>query len=131
MLPIRPKESQFCIKEIMEVQTMGAGKMMKRAASLAVLVLLAGMAMPGRAADERAIKSRVSPVYPEIAKRMRISGVVKVEVTVDAEGKVTDVKPVSGNQMLSTAAQDAVRKWKFAAGDGATTMTLDINFNLN
>lgn len=110
---------------------MGAGKMMKRAASLAVLVLLAGLAMPGRAADERAIKSRVSPVYPEIAKRMRISGVVKVEVTVDAEGKVTDVKPVSGNQMLSTAAQDAVRKWKFAPGEGATTMTLDINFNLN
>lgn len=110
---------------------MGAGKMMKRAASFAVLVLLAGMAMPGRAADERAIKSRVAPVYPEIAKRMRISGVVKVEVTVDAEGKVTDVKPVSGNQMLSTAAQDAVRKWKFAAGDSATTMTLDINFNLN
>ncbi len=27
----------------------------------------------GRAAEERAIKSRVAPVYPEIAKRMRIS----------------------------------------------------------
>lgn len=110
---------------------MGVGRMTKRAAGLAVLILLAGLAMPGRAADERAVKSRVVPVYPEIAKRMRISGVVKVEVTVDADGKVVEVKPVSGNQMLSNAAQDAVRKWKFAPGEGQATMQLSINFDLN
>lgn len=94
------------------------------------LVLLAGMAVPGRAADERAVKSRVAPVYPEVAKRMRISGMVKLEVTVDAEGKVLDVKPISGNQMLSTAAQEAVKKWKFAVGDGQSTVELAINFDL-
>jgi len=37
--------------------------------------------LSGRAADERAVKSRVAPVYPEIAKRMRIRRVVKLEVT--------------------------------------------------
>ena len=58
----------------------------------AVLALLLALALPGRAADERAVKSRVPPVYPEIAKRMRITGAVKVEATVDAGGKVTDVK---------------------------------------
>lgn len=110
---------------------MGAGRRMKQAASLAVLVLLAGLALPGHAADERAIKSRVAPVYPEIAKRMRISGVVRVEVTVDADGKVLEVKPLSGNQMLSNAAQDAVKKWKFAAGDGQATVQVSLNFDLN
>lgn len=94
------------------------------------LVLLAGMAMPGRAADERAVKSRVAPVYPEIARRMKIGGVVKLEVTVDAEGRVVDVKPVSGNQMLSTAAQEAVRKWKFAPGDGQATVEVAVNFDI-
>ena len=94
------------------------------------LVLLAGMAVPGRAADERAVKSRVAPVYPEVAKRMKIGGVVKLEVTVDADGKVVDVKPVSGNQMLSGAAQEAVKKWKFATGDGQSTVQIAVNFDI-
>jgi TonB family protein len=33
----------------------------------------------------------VAPVYPEVAKRLRVTGVVKLEVTVNADGKVTGV----------------------------------------
>jgi len=95
------------------------------------VAILAAMALPGRAADERAVKSRVAPVYPEIAKRMRVSGVVRLEVTVDAEGRVLEVKPVSGNQMLSTAAQEAVKRWKFATGDGQSTVQVSLSFDLN
>jgi TonB family protein len=84
----------------------------------------------GRAAEERAVKSRVAPVYPEIAKRMRIAGVVKLEVTVDPDGKVTDVKQLSGNSMLCPAAEDAVRKWKFVPGSATTVVDLDINFDM-
>ena len=116
------------------VETMGVRVGTKRAAGWIVrgmaLVLLAGMAVPGRAADERAVKSRVAPVYPEVARRMKIGGVVKLEVTVDADGKVVDVKPVSGNQMLSTAAQEAVKKWKFVAGDGQSTVQIAVNFDI-
>ncbi len=97
---------------------------------VAALALTIVMAMPARAADDRAVKSRVAPVYPEIARRMKITGVVRVEVTVDAEGRVTDVKTVSGNRMLATAAEQAVQNWKFASGDGVSTVQLDINFAL-
>ena len=38
----------------------------------AALALVVALAIPARAADIRAVKSRVAPVYPEIAKRMRI-----------------------------------------------------------
>jgi TonB family protein len=114
---------------------MEAGAMKKRVAGWLArglaLAILAAMALPGRAADERAVKSRVAPVYPEIAKRMRVSGVVRLEVTVDAEGRVLEVKPVSGNQMLSGAAQEAVKKWKFATGDGQSTVQVSLNFDLN
>lgn len=96
---------------------------------VAALALLAVLALPGRA-EERAVKSRIPPVYPEIAKRMKISGVVKVQATVDAEGKVLDAKTVSGNHVLGAAAEDAVRKWKFESGSGTATVTLDINFAL-
>jgi len=101
-----------------------------RRSGLIALAMASVFVLSGRAADERAVKSRVAPVYPEIAKRMRISGVVKLEVTVDPDGKVTDVKPVSGNGMLSQAAQDAVRKWRFAPGPAQTVVDLDLNFAL-
>ncbi len=96
----------------------------------AALALVAALAMPARAADERAVKSRVAPIYPEIAKRMRITGEVRLSVTVDAEGKVTDVKEISGNHMLSTAAEDAVRRWKFEPAPDSSTVIVEINFAL-
>jgi TonB family protein len=95
---------------------------------VAALALAFTMALPARAADDRAVKSRVAPVYPEIAKRLKISGVVKIEATVDATGKVTNVKTVSGNHMLSESAEDAVRRWKFEPGTGDATVDIDINF---
>jgi TonB family protein len=98
-----------------------------QAAALALVVV---MAIPAHAADEREIKSRVAPVYPELAKRMKIMGAVKIEATVDADGKVTDVKSVGGNQMLSAAAEEAVRKWKFAAGAGIATVQVELKFAL-
>lgn len=96
----------------------------------AALALVVTLAIPAGAADNRAIKSRVAPVYPEIAKRMRIAGEVQLEVTVDPEGKVIDVKRVSGNGMLSSAAEDAVRKWRFESGPGSSTVDVSLNFAL-
>ncbi len=104
-----------------------AGARLMQAAALALVVMLA---IPAGAADLRAVKSRVSPVYPEIAKRMRIEGEVRLEVTVDAEGKVTDVKTVSGNRVLGTAAEDAVRKWRFEPGSGVSTVNVALTFAL-
>jgi TonB family protein len=95
----------------------------------AALALIVALAIPARAVD-RAVKSRVPPAYPEIAKRMKIEGVVKLSVTVDAGGKVTDVKQVSGNHALTIAAEDAVRKWRFESGAGSATMEVSVNFAL-
>lgn len=97
-------------------------------AALLALALLT--AMPAHA-EGRAVRSRVAPTYPEFAKRMRVTGVVKLSVTVDANGKVTDVKPVSGNQMLSYAAQQAVRQWKFEPGASSDTVPVEVNFELS
>ncbi|HME59216.1 MAG TPA: energy transducer TonB [Terracidiphilus sp.] len=104
-----------------------AGARLMQATALALMVMLV---MPARAADERAVKTRVPPVYPEIARRLKIAGQVKLSVTVDAQGKVTDVQPLSGNHALSAAAEEAVRKWKFAPGDGIATVEVMVNFAL-
>jgi TonB family protein len=101
-----------------------------RLAQVAALALVIAPAMPVRAADARAIKTRVAPTYPEIAKRMRITGVVRLAVTVSSDGKVIGVKPLSGNNLLSMAASEAVRSWRFEPGPGESTEEVALNFSL-
>ena len=48
-----------------------------------------------------------------IAKNMRMTGVVKVEVLVNENGEVTEVQNTTGPSMLQRASTDAVKKWKF------------------
>jgi TonB family protein len=106
----------------------GMRKMGMQLFQAAALGLLLAMALPARAGDDRAIKTRVAPVYPEIARRMKVAGVVRLEATVDPQGKVKEVKTVSGNHMLSVAAEDAVRQWRFAPAPEDSTVNVDVNF---
>ena len=87
-------------------------------------------ALPAHA-DERRVEKRVPPVYPELAKRMGITGIVHIEATVAPDGSVTSVKTTSGNKMLSPAAEDAVKRWKFVPGDSQSTIGIDVNFEAN
>lgn len=96
----------------------------------AAAALLLAMALPGRAMDDRGVKQRVAPVYPELAKRMKITGDVKVEATVDMDGKVTEVKATSGSKTLSPAAEDAVRKWKFLPGPSVSHVEVTVRFEI-
>ena len=82
-------------------------------------------------AEDRKIQKRVPPVYPELAKRMHVGGVVRVLATVAPDGTVTDVKTISGNKLLSQAAEEAVRKWRFVVGDSESAVNIDISFDLN
>ncbi len=97
----------------------------------AALAAMVSVALPARAGDARAVKSRVAPVYPPIAMRMHITGEVQLQATVDADGKVKDVKAMSGNRMLENAAEDAVRRWKFEPGTGDSVVNVALNFQLN
>ena len=57
-----------------------------------------------------------------------ISGTVVVTATVDASGKVIKAESTSGNKLLAGAAIDAVKQWKFTAGDTTATFPVTINF---
>ena len=108
-------------------QSIGAKRFAMVLFNTAVLALALSVALPAYA-DGRAIKSRVNPVYPEIAKRMKIGGLVKLEASVSADGRVVSVKTLSGNRMLSNAAEDAVKQWKFVPGAEQSTEEIDVNF---
>lgn len=57
---------------------------------------------------------RVEPDYPELAKRARVQGMVLLQVTVDEQGSVAEVKVVRGHPLLNQAAIDAVTQWKYS-----------------
>jgi TonB family protein len=88
--------------------------------------------LPTRAQQDeitRKVKSKVAPVYPELARRMSISGVVKVQVVVAQNGTVKSTKVVGGHPLLVNAATDAVKKWKFEPAAEETTGIVEFKFD--
>jgi TonB family protein len=88
-----------------------------------------GPSAVGQEASGRKVKSRLTPVYPELARRMKIAGVVKVQVVVAPNGIVKDAKVMGGHPVLATAALDAVRKWRFEVRPEETTENLEFHFD--
>src|SRR5260370_34983777 len=80
---------------------------------------------------DRKPKIKVAPVYPELAKRMNITGVVKVQITVATNGSVKNVKVVGGHPVLATAALDALKRWRFEAGPQESTGMVEFHFDPN
>jgi TonB family protein len=54
---------------------------------------------------------KVSPVYPEDAKKARIQGTVEIEALIGKTGEVERFKVVSGPKELQQSAVDAVHQW--------------------
>ena len=81
------------------------------------------------AVTQRAIVSRVSPAYPELARRMHVSGQVVLLVSIQPDGKVSATKVESGHALLAPAAQEAVSRWRFAPGPEASESEIDVNFS--
>ncbi len=62
---------------------------------------------------EKMLISHPQPVYPKEAKHKKIEGAVKLHAVISREGAVQQLDVVSGEPVLVTAAQDAVREWKY------------------
>ena len=77
----------------------------------------------------RRVKSKVAATYPEIARKMNLSGVVKIEVTVAANGIVKDTKVIGGNPILVNAAVDAVKKWRFESASNDSVDVIEFKFD--
>lgn len=60
------------------------------------------------------ILQRVAPAYPPIAHQMHLSGVVILDMLVNQDGSVGEADAVSGNPILTGAAESAAKHWKFS-----------------
>ena len=68
--------------------------------------------VPGREMQQR-IAYQVTPEYPEAARQAGVQGTVVLDTVVNPDGAVAQMKVVSGPKVLSEAAMDAVRWWRY------------------
>jgi TonB family protein len=98
----------------------------KTAISLAAFFLLG---MFSAFAQETPCKSRSGeikkPPYPELARRMKISGMVRLQLQLGQGGVVRETKVLGGNPILVSSAQEAVKNVHF---EGAESCVITFEF---
>lgn len=90
----------------------------------------------GAAVMEQKLIRKIDPVYPPLATQARISGIVKLNVTISKEGAVANIMVISGHPLLIPAALDAVKQWVYQPtllnGAPVEVVTeVDVNFGLD
>ena len=98
---------------------------------VAVLVLALGTSLRAQSADGdslRRVKSAVTPEYSALAKRLNLSGVVKVSVVIAPDGKVKDAHVIGGHPVLAVEAEKAALQTRFEPGPKETTQVIEFRF---
>jgi len=103
---------------------------MKHALRPCILVLL--LAVSCFAAVDQAGRKvvKTKPVaYPDVARRMHISGTVRLDVAISSSGKVKKVGILGGHPVLANAAAEAVKEWEFEPASSDTSQTVVVKFD--
>jgi TonB family protein len=99
--------------------------------SLLIPVVGSFVLTPGIAAQDEArrkVTKRVQPDYPPVAKQLRLSGTVKMTAVVTPEGKVKSTHITGGNAILASAAEDAVKQWKYESSPKESNELVEVQF---
>jgi TonB family protein len=87
------------------------------------------------AEHEPIAEAQTQPSYPLLAQHMNVQGSVVLQALISAEGVVQNLRVMSGPPILSSAAQQAVREWRFKPvvenGQAVETKAkITVNFNI-
>ena len=77
----------------------------------------------------RRAKSKVQPAYPDLARRMNLTGTARIEVVVSPNGTVKDARIVGGHPVLANAALDAAKKWRFEPAPAESSGVIEFKFD--
>jgi TonB family protein len=64
-----------------------------------------------------------------MAKRLRLTGVVKVQVVIAPNGQIKQTKVLGGHPVLVTAVEETLKNWKYAPASAETTTQLEFSFH--
>jgi TonB family protein len=77
---------------------------------------------------KRKVLARTAPSYPELAKRMHLSGKVRLELVIAPGGSVKSSKLVGGNPVFEKSAIDAAEQWRFETAEKETKAVILLEF---
>lgn len=105
---------------------------MRKMIAAVLLVEAVLFCRPSRAQDgavtPRKVVARITPVYPDLARKLQLSGTVKMGVTVAPNGTVKKAEVLGGSPLLVQAAQAAVQKWKWEPVSDESRELIEITF---
>ncbi len=91
-----------------------------------------GLAQSGSTDESgRKVKTRTTPVYPDLARRLNVTGRVKIEVVITPDGHVKTTRVIGGHPLLVQACQDALKEWKFMPAAAESTQIVEFDFHVN
>jgi TonB family protein len=79
--------------------------------------------------SKRKVKSKTAPAYPELARRMNVTGKVKLELVITPDGHVKSSRVIGGHPLLVQPCQDAVKEWKFVPAAEESTQIVEFDFH--
>lgn len=82
-----------------------------------------------QAQESRKVLANPVPAYPEVARKLHLAGVVKVQVVIGADGRIKEKNVIGGHPILVSAVEDTLKNWKYAPASGETTTQLEFNFH--
>jgi TonB family protein len=104
-------------------------KKLLAAAAAALFVISLSFAQQSTVEEgKRKVRTKVLPAVPELARRMNITGKVKIEVVIASDGHVKSSRAMGGHPVLVQACQDAVKEWKFEPAPEETTQVVEFDF---
>ena len=77
---------------------------------------------------KRKCKVRTNPQYSDLARRMGLSGKVRIEVVIAPDGRVKSSRAIGGHPVLVQSCLDAVKDWKFDAAPDESTQIIEFDF---
>lgn len=84
--------------------------------------------VPQEAAQSNLLHS-IPPRYPQAAREKHIEGAVVLEVHIDAEGRVSDAKVLSGAEELRSAALESILQWHYSPRAMTLPATTQVTMN--
>jgi TonB family protein len=81
------------------------------------------------AAAARKVTNKVVPAYPAIARTMNLTGRVKLEALVLANGSVKSIQVRGGNPLLVQSAENAIHSWRWQKAEHESTELVEFNFS--
>lgn len=94
---------------------------------MAIALMLTAVNAPAQ--ESRKVLSNPEPPYPEVARRLRLSGVVKVQVVISTDGKIKETKITGGHPIFVNSVEETLKNWKYAPASAETTTQLEFNFH--